>query len=89
MIEDIPSITIDKAVLSPNVTFMRWKVHQDWVTQVVFYLSMSMKTSSTKKYIYVQFIRMSIKAVHQQIYFHCELIILENTEQLTILSLYR
>lgn len=82
MTEDIPSIAIDKAVLSPNVTFMRWKVHQDWVTQVAFYLSMSMKTSSTKKYIYVQFNRMSIKAVH-----HCELIILENPEQLTILSL--
>lgn len=41
------------------------------------------------QYIYVQFNRMSIKAVHQQIFFHCELIIMENTEQLTILSLYR
>ncbi|TKS80777.1 Testis-expressed protein 26 [Collichthys lucidus] len=33
-IENIPNITIDNAVLSPNVTFVRWKVHQDWVTQI-------------------------------------------------------
>lgn len=39
-IENIPNIAIDDAVLSPNVTFVRWKVHRDWVTQVTFYLSM-------------------------------------------------
>lgn len=35
-IENMPSIAIDKAALSPNVTFVRWKVHHDWVTQVTF-----------------------------------------------------
>lgn len=33
-IENIPSVPIDRAAVSPNVTFVRWKVHQDWVTQV-------------------------------------------------------
>ncbi|KAM6933329.1 cilia- and flagella-associated protein 337 [Xenentodon cancila] len=32
-IDNIPNVTIDKAVLSPNVTLVRWKVHSDWVTQ--------------------------------------------------------
>lgn len=33
-VENIPNVSIDNAVLSPNVTFVRWKVHHDWVTQV-------------------------------------------------------
>lgn len=33
-IENIPSVPMDRAAVSPNVTFVRWKVHQDWVTQV-------------------------------------------------------
>lgn len=33
-VEHIPSMKIDNAVLSSNVTFVRWKVHHDWVTQV-------------------------------------------------------
>lgn len=50
-LENIPSIAIDSAVLSPNVTFVRWKAHQDWVTQVTFYLSISIQTSPTHQYI--------------------------------------
>ena len=34
----MPNIAIDDAVLFPNVTFVRWKVHQDWITQVSFNL---------------------------------------------------
>lgn len=45
----MPNIAIDSAVLSPNVTFVRWKAHQDWVTQVTFYRSVSVHTSLTKK----------------------------------------
>lgn len=33
-IENIPSVPIDRAAVSPKVTLVRWKVHQDWVTQV-------------------------------------------------------
>lgn len=35
-VDDVPNIAIDTAVLSPNVTFVRWKVHRDWVTQVIY-----------------------------------------------------
>lgn len=52
-VENIPSIAIDDAVLSPNVTFVRWKVHRDWVTQVTFLLS-TYGSYLTKKYIQVQ-----------------------------------
>lgn len=31
---NIPTTEIENTVASPNVTFVRWKVHQDWVTQV-------------------------------------------------------
>ncbi|KAM4796091.1 cilia- and flagella-associated protein 337-like [Rhinophrynus dorsalis] len=33
----MPTIGIDNAVLTPNVTFIRWKVHGDWVTQMKYY----------------------------------------------------
>ncbi|KAK6297094.1 hypothetical protein J4Q44_G00332360 [Coregonus suidteri] len=36
-IENVPNIGIDNAVLSPNVTYIRWKVHQDWVTKVKYF----------------------------------------------------
>lgn len=45
----MPNIAIDSAVLYPNVTFVRWKAHQDWVTQVTFYRSVSVHISLTKK----------------------------------------
>lgn len=49
--ETIPNISINHAVLSPNLAFIRWKVHHDWVTQVTFYLSVVMLHA--KKYIEV------------------------------------
>ncbi|CDQ96518.1 unnamed protein product [Oncorhynchus mykiss] len=38
-IENVPNIGIDNAMLSQNVTYIRWKVHQDWVTKVTFSFS--------------------------------------------------
>ncbi|KAK3531893.1 hypothetical protein QTP70_034402 [Hemibagrus guttatus] len=35
-VENVPSIDIDYAVQSPNVTYIRWKVHQDWVTELKY-----------------------------------------------------
>ncbi|XP_058269068.1 WD repeat-containing protein on Y chromosome [Hemibagrus wyckioides] len=35
-VENVPSIGIDYAVQSPNVTYIRWKVHQDWVTELKY-----------------------------------------------------
>ncbi|XP_061917851.1 WD repeat-containing protein 64 [Entelurus aequoreus] len=32
----MPSVAIGTAVLSPNITFVRWKVHQDWVTRAKY-----------------------------------------------------
>ncbi|XP_053176161.1 WD repeat-containing protein on Y chromosome [Scomber japonicus] len=48
-IENMPNITIDNAVLSPSVTFVRWKVHQDWVTQVKYLPSFQAVISSTNE----------------------------------------
>ncbi|XP_041796837.1 WD repeat-containing protein on Y chromosome [Chelmon rostratus] len=45
--ENMPSIAIDNAVLSPNVTFVRWKVHQDWVTQAKYFQSFQAVVSSS------------------------------------------
>ncbi|KAM9359600.1 LOW QUALITY PROTEIN: cilia- and flagella-associated protein 337 [Symphorus nematophorus] len=47
--ENIPNITIDNAVLSPNVTFVRWKVHQDWVTQAKYFQSFQAVVSSSNE----------------------------------------
>ena len=33
-VENMPNISINNAVNSPNVNYIRWKVHGDWVTQV-------------------------------------------------------
>nr|XP_014351744.1 PREDICTED: WD repeat-containing protein on Y chromosome-like isoform X5 [Latimeria chalumnae] len=35
--ENLPTIGIESAVLSPKVMFIRWKVHEDWVTQLKYY----------------------------------------------------
>ncbi|ETE63345.1 WD repeat-containing protein 64, partial [Ophiophagus hannah] len=32
-VENLPNIRLESAILSPNVTYIRWKVHGDWVTQ--------------------------------------------------------
>ncbi|KAM4627617.1 cilia- and flagella-associated protein 337 [Polymixia lowei] len=36
-IENVPNVAIDTAVMSPNVTYIQWKVHQDWVTKVKYF----------------------------------------------------
>eukprot|EP00079_Xenopus_tropicalis_P014991 XP_004912094.2 PREDICTED: WD repeat-containing protein 64-like [Xenopus tropicalis] len=33
----VPTIGIDNAILSPHVSFISWKVHGDWVTQMKYY----------------------------------------------------
>ncbi|XP_051253152.1 WD repeat-containing protein on Y chromosome isoform X2 [Dicentrarchus labrax] len=48
-IENIPNIAIDNAVLSPNVTFVRWKVHQDWVTQAKYFQGFQAVVSSSNE----------------------------------------
>ncbi|XP_029302381.1 WD repeat-containing protein on Y chromosome [Cottoperca gobio] len=48
-IENIPNIAMDNAVLSPNVTFVRWKVHQDWVTQAKYFHSFQAVVSSSNE----------------------------------------
>ncbi|XP_026232153.1 WD repeat-containing protein 64 [Anabas testudineus] len=48
-VENIPSIAIDDAVLSPNVTFVRWKVHRDWVTQAKYFQSFQAVVSSSNE----------------------------------------
>lgn len=42
-IENMPSIGIDYAVQSPNVTYIRWKVHQDWIAEVRHFLYATIK----------------------------------------------
>ncbi|XP_033866082.3 WD repeat-containing protein 64-like [Acipenser ruthenus] len=36
-VENVPNIGIENAVLSPNIIYIRWKVHEDWVTQLNYY----------------------------------------------------
>nr|XP_046245544.1 WD repeat-containing protein 49 isoform X2 [Scatophagus argus] len=47
--ENIPNIAIDNAVLCETVTFVRWKVHQDWVTQAKFFQSFQAVVSSSNE----------------------------------------
>ncbi|XP_054462388.1 WD repeat-containing protein 64 [Anoplopoma fimbria] len=48
-IENMPNIAVDNAVLSPNVTFVRWKVHHDWVTQAKYFQSFQAVVSSSNE----------------------------------------
>ncbi|XP_034723568.1 WD repeat-containing protein 49 [Etheostoma cragini] len=48
-IENMPNIAVDNAVLSPNVTFVRWKVHQDWVTQAKYFQGFQAVVSSSSE----------------------------------------
>nr|XP_019943615.1 PREDICTED: WD repeat-containing protein 49-like [Paralichthys olivaceus] len=48
-VENVPNIVIDNAVMSPNVTFVRWKVHHDWVTQVKYFPSFQAVVSSSNE----------------------------------------
>ncbi|XP_029922283.1 WD repeat-containing protein on Y chromosome [Myripristis murdjan] len=45
--ENMPSIGIDQAVLSPDVTYIRWKVHQDWVTQAKYFHNINAVVSTS------------------------------------------
>ncbi|KAL3991564.1 intermediate filament protein if [Sarotherodon galilaeus] len=47
--ETIPNIAIGHAVLSPNVAFIRWKVHHDWVTQIKYFHSLQVVVSSSNE----------------------------------------
>ncbi|KAM4590287.1 cilia- and flagella-associated protein 337 [Fundulus diaphanus] len=47
--ENVPNIAIKNAALSPNVTFVRWKVHHDWVTQVKYLHSFHAVASSSNE----------------------------------------
>lgn len=33
-VENMPSISLDHAVQFSDITYLRWKVHQDWVSKV-------------------------------------------------------
>ncbi|KFO33353.1 hypothetical protein H920_05251, partial [Fukomys damarensis] len=46
-VENMPNITIHYAMANPNVTYIRWKVHGDWVTQLNYYDSMKAIISSS------------------------------------------
>nr|XP_020468764.1 WD repeat-containing protein on Y chromosome-like [Monopterus albus]XP_020468765.1 WD repeat-containing protein on Y chromosome-like [Monopterus albus] len=46
---NMPNIAIENAVLSPNVTFVRWKVHHDWVTQAKYFQSFQVVVSSSNE----------------------------------------
>ncbi|RVE65004.1 hypothetical protein OJAV_G00132040 [Oryzias javanicus] len=48
-IENIPTTTVSSAVLSPDVTFVRWKVHCDWVTKVKYFHSFEVVASSSNE----------------------------------------
>ncbi|XP_068441368.1 cilia- and flagella-associated protein 337 isoform X1 [Clinocottus analis] len=48
-IETMPSIAVDNAALSPNVTFVRWKVHHDWVTQAKYFQGFQAVVSSSNE----------------------------------------
>ncbi|CAL8347862.1 unnamed protein product [Arctogadus glacialis] len=45
--ENVPTITLEHATMSSNVTFIRWKVHQDWVTKVKYFPNFSAVVSSS------------------------------------------
>ncbi|XP_030634021.1 WD repeat-containing protein on Y chromosome [Chanos chanos] len=46
-VENIPNIDIDNAVLSPHVTYIRWKVHEGWVTKVKYYQNIGAVVSTS------------------------------------------
>uniref|UniRef100_A0A673TI06 Uncharacterized protein n=3 Tax=Suricata suricatta TaxID=37032 RepID=A0A673TI06_SURSU len=46
-IDNMPNISIKNAVASPNVNYICWSVHGDWVTQLNYYDSMKAVISSS------------------------------------------
>ncbi|XDV32103.1 hypothetical protein PO909_002992 [Leuciscus waleckii] len=47
MVDNIPNISLDRAVQSPEITFIRWKIHQDWVSKVKYFQSLPAIVSSS------------------------------------------
>ncbi|XP_068786218.1 cilia- and flagella-associated protein 337-like [Struthio camelus] len=45
--ENLPSICLESVILSPSVTYIRWKVHEDWVTQLNYYDSIKAVISTS------------------------------------------
>ncbi|XP_054979971.1 WD repeat-containing protein on Y chromosome-like [Sorex araneus] len=45
-VDNIPNTSISNAVTSPDVNYVRWKVHGDWVTQLNYYDSIKAVISS-------------------------------------------
>ncbi|XP_016416478.1 WD repeat-containing protein on Y chromosome [Sinocyclocheilus rhinocerous] len=46
-VDNVPNISIDHAVQSPEITFIRWKFHQDWVSKVKYFQSIPAIVSSS------------------------------------------
>ncbi|KAK1786459.1 hypothetical protein P4O66_018145 [Electrophorus voltai] len=46
-VETVPSIGIHHAVQSSNVTYISWKVHQDWITKVKYFQTIPAIVSSS------------------------------------------
>ncbi|KAF3825900.1 hypothetical protein GH733_006727 [Mirounga leonina] len=46
-IENVPNISINNAMTSPNVNYIHWKVHGDWITQLNYYDSIKAIISSS------------------------------------------
>ncbi|KAG1951866.1 EF-hand calcium-binding domain-containing protein [Pimephales promelas] len=46
-VDNVPSISLDHAVREPEITFIRWKVHQDWVSKVKYFQSIPAIVSSS------------------------------------------
>ncbi|KAJ7320238.1 hypothetical protein JRQ81_019749 [Phrynocephalus forsythii] len=46
-LENLPNISLQNAALSPNVTYIRWKVHGDWITQLNYYDSIKAVISAS------------------------------------------
>ncbi|XP_067220491.1 cilia- and flagella-associated protein 337 [Chanodichthys erythropterus] len=46
-VDNVPNIRLDRAVQSPEITFIRWKVHQDWVSKVKYFQSIPAIVSSS------------------------------------------
>ena len=34
--KDVPTVVIQDAAKHPNVSFYKWKAHEDWITEVIF-----------------------------------------------------
>ncbi|XP_034024275.1 WD repeat-containing protein on Y chromosome [Thalassophryne amazonica] len=46
---NVPSIAIDHAIRTSNVTFTRWKVHEDWVTEAKYFKSFKAVVSTSNE----------------------------------------